>query len=212
MNVKLITITPNAEATIAYITRVTSDYQDNPEFASLLRRCIEHKHWSPFEHAFMTVEIITSRAILQQIVRHRSFTFSVFSQRYAEPSAVEFCEARASAMKNRQSSIDVLGKEVKEAFSDMQKRVWAEAYAAYRTARELGVAKECARMLLPECTQTRLYMTGNVRSWIHYIDLRTQEDTQLEHRLVAEGIKEIFAEQLPVIAEALKWNGISKDD
>ncbi|MCE5180569.1 MAG: FAD-dependent thymidylate synthase [Betaproteobacteria bacterium] len=205
MNVKLITITPDAEATMAYIARVSSPNQENPEYAKLLTYCLEHQHWSVFEHAYMTIEITTSRMISAQILRHRSFTFSEFSQRYSEPMDYVPVKARRQAEKNRQSSVDDAPVHVRSWWETIQQDVFADAQRAYEDAISYGVARECARAILPMNTQTRLYVTGSVRSWIHYIQLRTKADTQLEHREVAEGCKAIFVEQLPSVAAALGW-------
>jgi thymidylate synthase (FAD) len=205
MSVKLISITPDAEKTIVYVARVSSPHQDNPEYAGLIRYLIAHQHWSPLEHAYMTIEIETSRMISAQILRHRSFTFSEFSQRYSEPMGCVMYDARRQADKNRQSSVDDLSQEVKEDWIYAQERMWGVAEAMYKMALEKGIAKECARAVLPMNTTTRLYMTGSVRSWIHYLQLRTQEDTQKEHREIAEKCREIFVEKLPTVARALGW-------
>lgn len=205
MSVRLIAITPKAEKTIAYIARVSSPQQENPEHEKLFKYCLDHGHWSIFEHAYMTIEICTSRMISAQILRHRSFTFSEFSQRYAEPLAYVPVKARRQADKNRQSSVDNLLEDTKDWWLDVQDELWELSSAAYSAAIEKGVAKECARAILPMQTYTRLYMTGSVRSWLHYIQLRTQPDTQLEHRLIAEDCKTIFSEQLPTVAEVLGW-------
>ena len=205
MTVKLIAITPNAEATMAYIARVSSPNQENPEYARLLKYCIDHQHWSVFEHAYMTLEISTSRMISAQILRHRSFTFSEFSQRYSEPMDYVPVKARRQAEKNRQSSVDDTPEDIKDWWSQRELEHWAESERLYREALVLGIAKECARAILPMNTATRIYMTGSVRSWIHYIRLRTQPDTQLEHREIAEKCKEIFSRELPLIATTLGW-------
>ena len=205
MSVELIAITPDAEKLIAYCARVSSPNQENPEYAKLLAYCIKHKHWSIFEQASMTVEIETSRMISAQILRHRSFQFQEFSQRYAEALTYVPCEARRQDWKNRQNSIDDLSDEVKEAWLEVQERMFEAALQAYQGALAVGIAKECARAVLPMQTATRLYMTGSIRSWIHYLELRTGPDTQLEHREIALAIKDIFVKQLPVVAEALGW-------
>jgi thymidylate synthase (FAD) len=205
MSVKLIAVMPDAEKTMAYIARVSSPHQDNPDYAKLLKYCIDHRHWSVFEHASMTVEITISRMISAQILRHRSFKFSEFSQRYAEPLDYIPVKGRRQAEKNRQSSIDDLPAHIKVWWDREQKEIWESAQQAYRDALSYGIAKETARAILPMNTQTRVYMTGDCRSWIHYLQLRTQEDTQLEHREIAEGIKQIFIEQFPTVAEALEW-------
>lgn len=203
--VRLITVTPNGEALMAYTARVSSPNQKNPDYAKLLRYCIKNKHWSVFEHAFLTVEIATSRAITQQIVRHRSFTFQEFSQRYASALEGIVYGARRQAKKNRQSSVDDLDAETKEWFKQAQEKIWKHSNLLYMDAIDRGIAKECARMVLPMATISKIYMTGNVRSWIHYLDLRTQPNVQLEHREIAEMIKSIFIEQFPVCSEAMGW-------
>ena len=205
MSVKLIAVTPDAEKTIAYVARVSSPFQENPDYAKLIRYLIEHSHWSPLEHAHMTLEIATSRMISAQILRHRSFTFSEFSQRYAIPTDPVIYDARRQAEKNRQSSVDDLDPGIKQWWRNTQGSLFWMAEETYRQALAKGIAKECARAILPMNTSTRLYMTGSVRSWIHYIKLRTQEDTQAEHREIAEACKAIFVEQLPTVAEALGW-------
>ena len=205
MSVKLIAVTPDAEKTIAYVARVSSPFQDNPDYAKLIRYLIEHSHWSPLEHAHMTLEISTSRMISAQILRHRSFTFSEFSQRYAEPMDYVPVKARRQAEKNRQSSVDDLSEKQQEFWAEIQNNYWQAAHSMYEAALKAGIAKECARAILPMNTATRLYMTGSVRSWIHYIQLRCQPDTQKEHRDIADACKAIFVEQLPTVSEALGW-------
>lgn len=209
MEVKLVSITKplggSPESLMAYTARVSSPNQDNPNFAGLLGYCIKHSHWSVFELADMTVEIITSRAIAQQILRHRSFSFQEFSQRYAKVSGYELYEARSQDNKNRQNSIDDLSDATKASFLNAQKRIWEYTKELYDSALEAGVAKEQARFLLPLNTTTKMYMKGSVRSWIHYLILRTSSSTQLEHRNIANGIKEIFSEQFPETSKALEW-------
>ena len=190
---------------MAYIARVSSPNQENPEYAKLLKYCLDHQHWSVFEHAYMTLEIQTSRMISAQILRHRSFTFSEFSQRYAEPLEYIPIPARQQSDKNRQSSTDSLPKELKGFFKYQQSVMWQQAKALYDEAIEKGIAKECARAILPMNTATRLYMTGSVRSWIHYISLRCQLGTQQEHTDIAEECREIFCRELPTVSEALGW-------
>ena len=212
MTVKLIQITPNPEEQIAYIARVSNpNNQDNPDYAKLLAYCIKHQHWSIFEQAFMTLEIETTRGLAAQILRHRSFTFQEFSQRYADTSLmtkgslIPLPELRRQDLKNRQNSTDdldpdkvkMLEKEIAQHFHDAQD--------LYRYMIDMGVAKECARFVLPLAVPTRLYMSGSVRSWIHYIDLRSAHGTQKEHKIIAEQCREIFKEQLPTVAEALGW-------
>ncbi len=206
-NVKLISITPDAEKTMAYCARVSNPKnQDNPHFSGLLKYCIEHSHWSVFEQANMVLEISTSRAIAPQILRHRSFTFQEFSQRYSAASDCIFYTARRQDEKNRQNSIDDLSNETQEWFLHSQKEIWDLSYSRYCDALERGIAKECARVLLPLNTQTRLFMNGTIRSWIHYIELRTAHGTQIEHMEIAKKCKEIFCQQLPVTASALNWS------
>lgn len=202
MQVKLISVTPNAEQTILYCARVSSDQSKTG--TGLLKYLIRNKHWSPFELAHMTVEIITSRAIAPQILRHRSFSFQEFSQRYATPEECEIYEARRQAESNRQSSVDDLDEEAKQWFRGMQAKQWHIGMSLYKQATETyDIAKECARIFLPPNTQTKIYMSGSVRSWIHYFDLRTEEHTQQEHRDIACAIEDIFHEQFPVIGDAL---------
>jgi thymidylate synthase (FAD) len=203
--VRLISATPDAEQTIAYCARVSSPKQDNDEWAPLLAYCIRNHHWSIFEMANMVVEITTSRAIAQQILRHRSFSFQEFSQRYAAASDFYVYEARRQDSKNRQNSIDDLSQEDRLWFSTIQIDHGKTGFALYQEALERGIAKECARFLLPLSTETKLYMNGTLRSWIHYLQLRTTPGTQLEHLEIAEEIKIVFAEQFPAIAEALEW-------
>lgn len=191
---------------MAYCARVSNPQnQDNPEFAKLLAYCIKHGHWSVFEQANMVVEITTSRGVAAQILRHRSFTIQEFSQRYSCVSEYIEYEARRQDVKNKQNSIDDLDDEVKQWFRDCQFEVWKLAYDHYEAALQKGIAKECARFLLPLNTSTKLYLNGTVRSWIHYLQLRTHESTQLEHRDIANAIKAIFVEELPTVSKALGW-------
>ena len=209
MNVKLVSVTPEAEQHMGYVARVSNPKnQDNPKVAGLLSYCIKHGHWSVFEQAFMTLEIETTRGLAAQILRHRSFTYQEFSQRYADSNLlgnVELPELRRQDTKNRQNSIDDLDPEVIETLNKQMKTLFSSAYALYNQMLEDGVAKECARFVLPLATPTRLYMTGSARSWIHYIKLRTGHGTQKEHMDVANECKKIFTEQFPTIAEALEW-------
>lgn len=205
MSVALVTITPEAEKLIAYCARVSSPNQENPEIAKLLAYCIKNQHWSIFEQASITVEIVTSRMISAQILRHRSFFFQEFSQRYAEAQEIVLCEARRQDTKNRQNSIDDLSDDVKTAWQIRQENVFNTALRNYQWALDNGIAKECARAVLPMQTKTKLYMTGSIRSWIHYLELRTGPDTQKEHRDIANAIERIFIKELPVIADALGW-------
>jgi len=212
MTVKLIQITPNPEEQIAYIARVSNpNNQDNPDYAKLLAYCIKHQHWSIFEQAFMTLEIETTRGLAAQILRHRSFTFQEFSQRYADTSLmtkgslIPLPELRRQDLKNRQNSTDDLDPEKVKMLEKEIAQHFHDAQDLYRYMIDMGVAKECARFVLPLAVPTRLYMSGSVRSWIHYIDLRSNHGTQKEHKDIAEQCREIFKEQLPVVAEALGW-------
>jgi thymidylate synthase (FAD) len=193
------------EGLIAYCARVSSPNQQNPIYAQLLRYCIREKHWSIFEMVDMTIEIITTRAIAAQILRHRSFCFSEFSQRYAEAMDFEPCEARRQDAKNRQNSIDDLPEHIKTWFLNEQEEHWCVAFDRYEQALDLGIAKECARMVLPLNTVTQMYMKGSVRSWIHYFDVRCHPSTQKEHRDIAMAAKEIFVAQFPTVSQALDY-------
>jgi thymidylate synthase (FAD) len=206
MNVRLISLTPDAEKNIAYCARVSSPNQENPDIAKLIKYCIDHKHFSIFEQAHMTVEIETSRMISAQILRHRSFTFQEFSQRYAEVQDFESYEARRQDKKNRQNSIDDLSLDVKNEWLRRQEENFERCMQHYSWALSQGIAKECARAVLPMQTETKLYMTGSIRSWIHYLELRCDKDTQKEHRDIAKAIEQIFVKEFPVISEALGWS------
>lgn len=204
VNTKLIWLTPEAENTIAYCARVSNpSNQDNKEIAKLLSYCMKHGHWSVFEMASMCVEITTSRAISAQILRHRSFSFQEFSQRYAENTEVLVTTPRRQDLKNRQNSIDDLDDDTLMWWDCVENDIQAYALKKYKEALNLGIAKECARMLLPMSTQTRLYMSGTIRSWLHYIKVRTHESTQLEHREIALEIKEMVVNELPIIGALL---------
>lgn len=203
--VKLISVTPDAEKIMAYCARVSSQHQDNPKIAGLLKYCAKQGHWSVFEMADMTLEIVTSRAIAPQILRHKSFSFQEMSQRYTNALNYVPCDARRQDEKNRQNSFDDLPTDIKEWFLNAQEGVWDYAFRRYTIAIENGVAKECARMLLPLNTETRLYMKGSVRSWIHYFQVRCDPATQKEHRDIALAGQEIFKEQFPIISEALNF-------
>tara|TARA_B100000927_G_scaffold136200_2_gene109909 strand:- start:222 stop:863 length:642 start_codon:yes stop_codon:yes gene_type:complete len=209
MNVKLISITPDAEKTMAYIARVSNpNNQENEKYAGLLKYCIKHNHWSVFEQATMTLEIETTRAIAAQILRHRSFTFQEFSQRYADTQlleTIELPELRRQDSKNRQNSIDDLDPKVVDTLNRQMNTLFSSAFALYNQMLEDGVAKECARMVLPLCTPTKIYMTGSCRSWIHYINLRSAHGTQKEHMDIAKQCACIFAGQFPAVSEALGW-------
>ena len=209
MTVKLISITPDAEQTMAYIARVSNpSNQDNEKYAGLLKYCIKHNHWSVFEQSSMTLEIETTRAIAAQILRHRSFTFQEFSQRYAASTAlgdIDLPELRKQDLKNRQNSTDDLDPEMVEKFNKQMTTLFSSSKALYEQMLSQGVAKECARMVLPLCTPTRIYMTGSCRSWIHYINLRSAHCTQKEHMDIAEACRKVFTEQFPSVSEALEW-------
>ena len=210
MNVQFVSITPDAEKTMAYIARVSNpSNQDNENFSGLLRYCIKHQHWSVFEQSTMTLEIQTTRAIAAQILRHRSFTYQEFSQRYADSNLlgnIEIPELRRQDSKNRQNSIDDLEPEVVDKFNRQMNTLFSSAFGLYNQMLEAGVAKECARFVLPLATPTRLYMTGSCRSWIHYINLRSAHGTQKEHMEIANACKKVFVEQFPAVSEALEWN------
>lgn len=197
----------SAEEFIAYTARVSnpSNQNNNETAPKLLNYLIKNKHWSPFEMVSMTVEITTSRAIAQQILRHRSFSFQEFSQRYAKATDFITYPARRQDTKNRQNSIDDLSDQVKNWFETAQKHVQDECENLYKSALDMGIAKEQARFLLPLSTQTKLYMTGSVRSWIHYLDLRCANGTQKEHKDIADLIKGQFKVYFPNTSEALEW-------
>lgn len=206
-SVKLISATPDAEKTIAYCARVSSPNQTNPNFAGLLKYCIKNGHWSPFEMANMVIEINTSRGLSPQILRHRSFSFQEFSQRYAavDDSGICIYAARRQDTKNRQNSIDDLPDNVKKEWEERQMQNWRTSFEHYQWALDNGIAKECARFILPLGCSTKMYMQGSIRSWIHYIELRCGNGTQKEHKDIADDAKRIFCEQFPIIAEALGW-------
>jgi len=210
MTAKLISVTPDAEKTMAYVARVSNPAnQDNQNYAKLLAYCIKHNHWSVFEQSFMTLEIETSRGIAAQILRHRSFTFQEFSQRYADTSLltdhIPIPRLRRQDTKNRQNSIDDIPEYMKLKLEGEISEHFAFAKGLYNRLLEYGVAKECARFVLPLATPTRIYMTGSCRSWIHYINLRTANGTQKEHMDIAEACKCIFMCQFPSVSEALGW-------
>jgi thymidylate synthase (FAD) len=209
--VKLISVTPEAEKLMAYCARVSNPNNQNTDnYAKLLKYCIDHKHFSIFEQSFMTVEINTTRGLAAQILRHRSFTFQEFSQRYADTTLlaeeIPLFELRRQDNKNRQNSIDNIDHEIVVKWNTQIREHFAKAKAIYDGMIKDGVAKECARFILPLATPTRLYMSGTVRSWIHYIELRSGHGTQKEHMIIANECKNIFIEQFPTIGEALGWN------
>lgn len=209
--VRLVSINQDAEEIIAYCARVSNpqNQENHQTVDKLLGYCIKHGHWSIFEMTNMVLEINTTRAISPQILRHRSFSFQEFSQRYANVQDLGFRldvpHLRRQDLKNRQASHDDLSSRDVEAFYRRISQHYAEAEDLYQEMVSAGVAKECAREVLPLSTPTRLYMNGTVRSWIHYIQLRTEAGTQLEHRKIAEAVKTTFCQQLPVIARALEW-------
>ena len=210
MTVQLISITPDAEKTMAYVARVSNpSNQSNEKYSGLLKYCIKHNHWSVFEQSFMTLEISTTRAIAAQILRHRSFTYQEFSQRYADSSmlsdSIPLPKLRRQDDKNRQNSIDDLDPFTVQNLELQMQTLFDSSMALYKQMLGRGVAKECARMVLPLCTPTKIYMTGSCRSWIHYITLRSANGTQKEHMDIALACKEVFKEQFPSVSEALEW-------
>ena len=210
-SVKLVSVTPDAEKMMSYCARVSNpSNQENDNYAKLLSYCIKHQHWSIFEQAFMTVEINTTRGLAAQILRHRSFTFQEFSQRYADTTLlaeeIPTFELRRQDNKNRQNSIDDISDEIKSKWGVKIREHFSKAKAIYDGMIADGIAKECARFVLPLATPTRLYMSGTVRSFIHWIELRTGHGTQKEHMIIANEAKEIFKSQFPITAEALGWN------
>lgn len=212
MDTKLIWITPDAEKEVMYCARVSNPKNQDSTNSKLLSYCVKHGHWSVFEMASMCIEINTSRAIARQILRHRSFSFQEFSQRYADVKELQMeknrvkSEARSQDHTNRQNSNDDLDEETKKWFRSAQIANWNYAHNLYRKALKKGIAKECARIFLPEGqTPSKMYMTGTLRSWMHYLQLRTENGTQQEHIEIANEIKKIFKDELPIISEALGW-------
>ena len=210
MTVRLISVTPDAEKTMAYVARVSNPAnQENENYAKLLGYCIKHQHWSVFEQSFMTLEIETTRGLAAQILRHRSFTFQEFSQRYADSSllsdTIPLPDLRRQDTKNRQNSIDDVDPFVVQKYQMLIQDHFRDAMALYKKMLDEGIAKECARFVLPLATPTRLYMSGSCRSWAHYIQLRSANGTQKEHMDIALACKEIFSEEFPTVAEALEW-------
>ena len=210
MNVSLVSVSPDAEKHMAYCARVSNpNNQDNDNYAGLLRYCIKHQHWSIFEQAFMTLEINTTRGLAAQILRHRSFTFQEFSQRYADTNLLDtnipLPELRRQDTKNRQNSIDDIPEDQSKMLLGRIQNYFNEGLDLYNELLREGIAKECARFVLPLATPTRIYMSGSVRSWVHYIDLRSGHGTQKEHMDIANACKTIFTEQFPTVSEALQW-------
>ena len=207
---KLISVTPEAEKHMAYCARVSNPAnQENEKFSGLLKYCVKHQHWSIFEQAYMTLELNTTRGIAAQVLRHRSFTYQEFSQRYADSSLlmdkIPLPELRRQDEKNRQNSIDDLDPFEVQTMELQMQTLFDSSMALYQQMLGRGVAKECARFVLPLAVPTKIYMTGSVRSWIHYIDLRSANGTQKEHMDLALSAKEIFIEQFPAVAEAMEW-------
>jgi thymidylate synthase (FAD) len=207
---KLISVTPDAEKHMAYCARVSNPAnQDNEKFSGLLKYCVKHQHWSIFEQAYMTLELTTTRGIAAQVLRHRSFTYQEFSQRYADSSLlmdkIPLPALRRQDEKNRQNSIDDLDPFDVQNLELQMQTLFDSSMALYQQMLGRGVAKECARFVLPLAVPTKIYMTGSVRSWIHYIDLRSANGTQKEHMDLALSAKEIFIEQFPAVAEAMEW-------
>lgn len=210
MNVKFVSITPDAEKMMAYIARVSNpSNQQNENYSGLLKYCIKHNHWSVFEQSSMTLEIETTRGLAAQILRHRSFTFQEFSQRYADTKLLDteipVPDLRSQDLKNRQNSNDDIPQEKKEEYQTLIAKHFEDSMNLYNYLLSKGVAKECARFVLPLATPTRLYMTGSCRSWIHYINLRSAHGTQKEHMDVVAKARSIFTEQFPSVSEALGW-------
>tara|TARA_S200000501_G_scaffold339069_1_gene346374 strand:- start:571 stop:1203 length:633 start_codon:yes stop_codon:yes gene_type:complete len=210
MKVTKVSVTPDAEKLIGYIARVSNpNNQDNPQVAGLLKYCIKHGHWSIFEQASMTVEIETTRGIAAQILRHRSFTFQEFSQRYADTNLlaeeIPMFDLRHQDTKNRQNSTDDVPYNKKKDLEYKIAEHFVEAMDLYNELLASGIAKECARFILPLATPTRLYMTGTVRSWIHYIQLRGGHGTQKEHMDIAHAIEDLFIKEFPITSEALEF-------
>ena len=208
--IKLISVTPDAEKTMAYVARVSNPQnQENEKFAGLLRYCIKHGHWSVFEQAHMTLEINTTRGLAAQILRHRSFTYQEFSQRYQDVSHIRedipLPELRSQDEKNRQNSVDDVDPAIVEKYNVKMRKHFDASIDLYKEMLHDGIAKECARFVLPLATPTRLYMTGSVRSWIHYINLRSAHGTQKEHMDLVENVRTVFKEQFPTVSEALEW-------
>ena len=210
MNVSLVSVSPDAEKHMAYCARVSNpNNQENDNYAGLLKYCIKHQHWSIFEQAFMTLEINTTRGLAAQILRHRSFTFQEFSQRYADTKLLEtnipLPELRRQDTKNRQNSIDDISEAQSKMLLGRIQNYFNEGLDLYNELLREGIAKECARFVLPLATPTRIYMSGSVRSWIHYIELRSGHGTQKEHMDIANDCKSIFIKRFPTVSEALGW-------
>ena len=207
--VEFITATPDAEKAMAYIARVSNpNNQKNDNFEKLLNYCIKHEHWSVFEQAYMTLQIETNRGIAAQILRHRSFTFQEFSQRYSDSTQlgeIPIPELRRQDDKNRQNSTSDLPHQIIKKFEVKIKQQFENSQFLYEEMLNEGIAKECARFVLPLATPTRIYMTGSCRSWIHYISLRSAHGTQKEHMDIALECRSIFMDKFPTVSNALNW-------
>ena len=203
---QLVHLTPKAEELIAYMARVSNpNNQDNPSYTGLIRYLIKHKHWSPFEMVNMCVEIETTRSVAAQILRHRSFSFQEFSQRYSKTQKSKVIDIRRQDTKNRQNSIDDIDQFTKQEFQIKQKQLADLSYKLYEEMLAAGVAKECARDVLPLSTPTKLYMNGTLRSWLHYCDLRCANGTQLEHKMVADSVRSLINQHFPAVSAAM-WD------
>ena len=207
---KLVSVTPDAEKTMAYVARVSNPKnQDNDKFSGLLSYCIKHGHWSVFEQAYMSLEINTTRGLAAQILRHRSFTYQEFSQRYADANLlsekIPLPKLRRQDLKNRQNSTDDIDPYIVQKYDILMEEHFKASMDLYNKMLEDGIAKECARFVLPLSTPTRIYMTGSCRSWIHYINLRSAHGTQKEHMDIANECRKVFIEQFPSVSEALEW-------
>jgi thymidylate synthase (FAD) len=205
LNVSLVWATPQIENLIAYMARISNpENQDNPDYERLIRYLIKNQHWSPFEMINVCMEINCTRDIARQILRHRSFTFQEFSQRYAEAQQWDISEARMQDNKNRQNSLETADKDTQRWWQEEQQKVLKQAKTAYSNALKLGIAKEVARKVLPEgLTMSRMYMNGTLRSWVHYVTLRSGNGTQKEHRLIAEQCKTILTDLCPTVMKSL---------
>jgi len=203
---QLVHLTPKAEELIAYMARVSNpNNQDNPSYTGLIRYLIKHKHWSPFEMVNMCVEIETTRSVAAQILRHRSFSFQEFSQRYSKTQKSKVIDIRRQDTKNRQNSIDDIDQFTKQDFQIKQQQLADLSFKLYEEMLAAGVAKECARDVLPLSTPTKLYMNGTLRSWLHYCDLRCANGTQLEHKMVADSVRSLINQHFPAVSAAM-WD------
>ena len=210
-SVRLVSVTPDMQHMICYCARVSnpSNQENTKSEVKLMRYLAKNRHWSPFEMAHMTVEIVCERSIAAQILRHRSFSFQEFSARYAETQNYIQPHFRMQDHTNRQSSLDTIPEQEQQSMKEQSETAIKACFDLYNTLLKKGVAKECARMVLPMCTATRIYMSGSIRSWIHYIQVRASPDTQLEHQRIAYKIKAILLEQLPCLSEVLQLDSSS---